>query len=778
MSNIYEEIISQSNIQTILEYYGLIIEKNKCLCPFHTDSHPSMNIHPSKGIAKCFVCNNGGNAISFIQKYETEINHNPISIKDAMQKAIDIQRLNLSIPTNRDDIPLTEEQKKQRKRTNILKDTIAICETTLKINKESLDYLQNRKLSTEIINSFHIGFCSGNILLNELIKKYDIQDLLEVGIIKEYNNSYVDVFSQRIMIPIFDKNGNPVGFGARTIDDNTKPKYINTVTTTLFNKSKLLFNYHKAKYFARNDEIILVEGYMDVISGKAIGFDNIVGTMGIAITKEHIELLKELKCDITLSLDNDDAGKNAMIRIIPELLKQELKVNVLDISRLGNYKDFGDLLNANISREQIYQTKISAFTFLMQEKYLKSVKLNVNNISIIYQKMINDDVINNSKDIIEFKEVIMQNTNYSSEKLDKIIKPTEIEKQRIDRYKNVFFYNYIIELIKQYAEKNTDMVLLKYLATDRLDMATLMKTINKEEYLKDGELTIHIGSYIRDFIYKSEDYIDFKNDKKFILEKLLNNVKSFDSKGNKVDIELSIEQKEVVINQYNETLKESTKEYIENHPDEFEELFIANNYKQFENLFPKTYVDVIKEQEISKFKETKSMGAVRYGLAYSDDIKSAMSMEIVNNEKYKTLLVFNNTNNVLNLSEKNIKQYNKEETKEIEQVQEYKEEKVKSKPMNIFIKISGREKETSKGIYLPINDVMEIFIPRTLYRLNDDKLEILNDNSNKAIMSEYKVNPTTRIKEWVSRLTLDDFYHKHFNLYEIQRDKEVVYNAG
>ena len=140
----------------------------------------------------------------------------------------------------------------------------------------------------------------------------------------------------------------------------------------LFNKSNLLFNFHQAKSYARNDEIIIVEGYMDVISAKEMKMDNVVGTMGTALTIEHINMLKKLKCDIILCLDNDEPGKDAMARIIPELQKANLKVDVIDISKLGNYKDFGDLQIAGMSREKIYKAKISAFTFLMQQNYIKN----------------------------------------------------------------------------------------------------------------------------------------------------------------------------------------------------------------------------------------------------------------------------------------------------------------------------------------------------------------------------------------------------------------------
>ena len=778
MSDVYDEILNQSNIQTVLEHYGLKIVKNKCQCPFHADTHPSMSIHRNKGIAKCFACGAGGNTISFIQKYENEINHRDFSVKDAMQKAIDIQGLNIQIPQNSNNIELTKEQKEQKKLRNILLDAINICENNLKVNnidcKNALKYLENRNLSNKIINDFHIGFnvASDNIT-DQLLTKYSLQDLIKVGIVKEQENDYKDIFSQRIIIPIFDENGYPVGFGARVLNNKTKPKYINTNSTPLFNKSNLLFNYHQAKYVARNNEIIIVEGYMDVISSKAIGFDNVVGTMGTAITDEHIKLLKKLKCEVTLSLDNDNAGKDAMLRIIPELLKHNIKVNVLDIAKLGEYKDFGDLQMANIPREKIYQTKISAFTFLMQEKYMKNVELSVENINRIFHKMIKDKLINNSKDTLEFKEVIVKNTNYTNDEIEQIINPSKIKKESaIDKYKNVFFYNYILNLIKQYAEKHQDIILSKFVENNLLDMDTLTDTLNNDKYLAKEGLSIYIGNYIKEVIYNMEEYKKFKNDKMFILDKLLNNVKSFDANGNIVNLELTMEQKQMVIDQYNSSFDESIKHKIESEADTFDELFIANSSNQFETLFPKSYVEQMKEQAINRFKNENVMEAVRYALAYTEDMKSVVSDKYVANGKYKTLLVFNNNKNILSLSTDNIKLPQKEETKE-KNVEKNKSKEKKS--MSFLIKLTGNEKETCRGLYLPIHDDIEVYIPKELYKKNGNKIEIINNNSSKAVMSEYKMNPNERTKDkWLSQLTLQDFYKKYLGRFEIQMEREVM----
>lgn len=789
----YDEILSSSNIVNILEYYGLKVTRNKCTCPFHNDMHPSMMVNTSKGIAKCFACGSGGNVVSFIQKYETEINHNAISTVEAMQKAIDIQHLNIVLSQN-NKMPLTEEQKKQKTLSNILKDAITICENNLKTKnidgERTLDYLKSRNLSEQIINNFHIGFNpTYDNITNNLLSKYNMKDLIEVGITKESKNDYIDIFSHRIMIPIFDQYGNPVGFGARVLGD-AKPKYINTMATPLFNKSELLFNYHKAKSFARNYEMIVVEGYMDVISANAMGFANTVGIMGTALTKEQIELLKKLKCEITLSLDNDDAGKNAMIRVIPELLNEGLEVNVLDISKLEDkYKDFGDLQIANVKKEDVYKTKISAFIFLLENQYLQNKELNVDNIYNTYKKMQRDGLIKDTKDILRFKEYVTNKTNFRVEEVEDIIMPKEVKQEsRVERYKGLFFYYYIMDHLKKYATNHQDRILQKYLETNAITQELIEETLNNENYLKDGENTIDISRYVNEYIYTSDDYIKFKNDKIFILENLLNNVKSFDQEGNVVNIKLSVEQKDIVLKQYAESFETNIKDYIESNPDEFEDLFIANNTSQFEKLFPKTYVESLKEQAVSRFKNENVMEAVRYGLAYPDNMKSAMTRQFVNNDKYKTLLVFNNNKNILGLTPENIMKETKEElekkpekTKQKEQddIQKTEVETVKNNnDMSVFIKLSGKEKESFKGIYLPIDSGTQVFIPKQLYRIDDGKLQILNSQSKSANMSEYAVDENTRTKKFMNRLTLDNFYHKYFNLYEISMEKEVIPSAS
>ena len=280
-------------------------------------------------------------------------------------------------------------------------------------------------------------------------------------------------------------------------------------------------------------------------------------------------------------------------------------------------------------------------------------------------------------------------------------------------------------------------------------------------------MKINICSYIENFILKTENYFNFKNDKTFILENILNNVQTFNSEGKIVNINLSIEQKQIIAKQYNESFNNEVKEYIENNPDEFEEIFISSSINQFTTLFPQTYEKAFKEQAISNYSDG-SMEAIRYALAYTDEIKSAMSRQYVRNGKYKTLLVFNNNKNVLQLSEKQIRDV------EVPKSEENIKKSQKENAMSIFVNLSGREKETYKGMYLPIGKEIQVFIPKQLYRRDNERIEILNDKANEANMSEYKIDSDKNLREWSGRLTLDDFYKKYSKIYEVQREKEVM----
>lgn len=775
--NIYEEILSRSNIVNIVEHYGIKVVKDKALCPFHKDSNPSLSVNRDKGIVKCFVCETGGNAISFIQKIEN------IGVMEAMQKAIDIQHLDIVIP-KKDNKPLTPEQLKKQQLSNIMQEAIKFTKNTFKLKTEetnrAVEYLKSRNLSAKTVQAFNIGYApKGNGIIENLQKQFKKEDLLIVGLAQNGNDTNLkNVFYERITIPIFDEYGNVVGFGARTINDNIKPKYLNTSATTMFEKSNILFNLHQAKSFAKNYELIVLEGYFDVISSKEMGIDNSVALMGTAITDEHIKKMKKLNCEVILALDNDEPGVEAMTKIVPKLINEGITVSIFNISSLGEYNDFGDLHMAGITNEQIYATKMAGFAFLIEQKYVKGNSLSVENISNIFTRMKNDNLIKNTKDELNFIDYVIAHTDYKKEEVENIIRPKELqEKNRVDRYRDTIFYYYIIKQIKNYAINNGNRVLLKFIELGKLNGNTMVKDLNNEEFLKDQELTINIAKYIKECILESEEYITFKNDKAFQFEDLLNNVKAFDEKGNVIDIKLKMEQKEIILKQYDKSFAPHIKEHIENSPDEFQELFIANSVAEYEKLFPERYAAQFKEESIKRFATDNTMGAVRYGLAYEENLKSVLSDKYVNNNQYKSLLVFNNINKTIEITEKNIKKEVKQEVeKKVDEKQEIVHENLKTAPMSIVMQLAGNEKETYKGIYLPVDERMMIYIPKQLYRIKNNELELISSQSISANMSEYEVDIEERKKVFKDRLTFKDFCDKYANLYKVKLEpmKEVV----
>lgn len=347
---------------------------------------------------------------------------------------------------------------------------------------------------------------------------------------------------------------------------------------------------------------------------------------------------------------------------------------------------------------------------------------------------------------------------------------------QILKYKDAYFFSYIKNLIKEYANNHQNRILLKYIDSDKLTSEEILSNIDSNKFLNKDKMEINIVDFIEEYLLKSEGYNSFKNNKVFILDNLLNNAKGYDEKGNIVDINLTLSQKEIVIKQYNESFDDEVKQYIENNSDEFEEIFIANNNMQFEKLFPKTYVETLKEQAISRFRNDGVMEAVRYGLAYPEELKSAMSRQYVNNNKYKTLLVFNNNKNILGLTKDSF--YKEKDTKEQEKTKiEESIEKQETKEKNntsIFITLSGKEKESYKGIYLPISDENVLFIPKQLYKKDNERLQIIDSNRNAATISEYKIDNNEHKKSWIAKIGIDEFYHKYYRLYEIQKEKEVM----
>lgn len=303
-------IRQQADIVDVMSRYITLEKKGKdykAICPFHDDHDPSLSISTDKQIFKCFVCGTGGNVFTFVQKIEN------ISFLEAVCKVAELIHYPLHMDTSQFQPKVDQNQPLY----DCVQSYIRFLTYELQSeNGESVKrYLSQREINEDIIKRFEIGYApeSSRSVKYLKAKGFNEQILTDTGLIRTHDLDTYAVFDNRLMIPIHDENGNPVGFTARRLnEDKDVAKYINTSETKIYHKGHLIFNYHRAKEFAKkNKRCILVEGAMDVIAFEKADIHESIACLGTACTKEQIALLKRLNVPLVVCYDGDKAGKAA-----------------------------------------------------------------------------------------------------------------------------------------------------------------------------------------------------------------------------------------------------------------------------------------------------------------------------------------------------------------------------------------------------------------------------------------------------------------------------------
>ena len=303
-------IRQQADIVDVMSRYITLEKKGKdykAICPFHDDHDPSLSISTDKQIFKCFVCGTGGNVFTFVQKIEN------ISFLEAVCKVAEL----IHYPLHMDTSQFQPKADQNQPLYDCVQSYIRFLTYELQSeNDESVKrYLSQRKINEDIIKRFEIGYApeSSRSVKYLKAKGFNEQILTDTGLIRTHDLDTYAVFDNRLMIPIHDENGNPVGFTARRLnEDKDVAKYINTSETKIYHKGHLIFNYHRAKEFAKkNKRCILVEGAMDVIAFEKADIHESIACLGTACTKEQITLLKRLNVPLVVCYDGDKAGKAA-----------------------------------------------------------------------------------------------------------------------------------------------------------------------------------------------------------------------------------------------------------------------------------------------------------------------------------------------------------------------------------------------------------------------------------------------------------------------------------
>lgn len=342
--SIIEDILKHADIVDVISSYINVIKKGRnyvAVCPFHDDKNPSMMISKEKQIFKCFVCGTGGNAITFIQKYEN------ISFENAVKKLAELigykdARLNIKSTASKQEeanAPLyvtCEELTKFYMMTLLAKE-----------GEEGKKYLTERFIDDEVIKQFRIGFCPNNPLISIKYlqaKNCTLKDIETIGVAGHSNGQYVDKNAGRVVFPLTDINGKVVGYSARKINNSDEAKYVNSPETPLFQKGNVIYNYANAKKTARLDGYCyLLEGFMDVIALYRAGVKSAVALMGTALTMQQVNLLKRLNVEIRLCLDSDNPGQMATLKAIELFDKANVKYRI--VRRSNGPKDADEILD-------------------------------------------------------------------------------------------------------------------------------------------------------------------------------------------------------------------------------------------------------------------------------------------------------------------------------------------------------------------------------------------------------------------------------------------------
>ena len=332
-----EEVRQSNDIVDIISQYVHLTRKGRNyfgLCPFHNEKSPSFSVSPDRQIFHCFGCGVGGNVYTFLMKIEG------ITFKDAVEQLAERANIQLPVLNNNADNAREELKAKVYKVNEFTAEFYHqnLYKPTAKIAQE---YVKKRKMNRDTLEAYQIGYSGKFDELYQALKKQGFaeKEILESGLVnKNDNGKYIDRYRNRLMFPICDVRGKVIAFGGRVLDDS-KPKYINSPENIVYSKGRHLFGLNVAKKYSK-EKIIIVEGYMDVISLYQRGIMNVVGALGTALTEQQGWLLRKSTEQIILGFDADGAGQTAVARSMEILQKMGCDMRVLQIEGAKDPDEF------------------------------------------------------------------------------------------------------------------------------------------------------------------------------------------------------------------------------------------------------------------------------------------------------------------------------------------------------------------------------------------------------------------------------------------------------
>ena len=359
---VVDEVRLQNDIVEVISQYVPLKQKGSSyfgLCPFHNEKTASFSVNSEKQFYYCFGCGAAGNVFSFLMEMEN------CDFPEAMKRLAERAHITLPEPEKNAQAIAAEQLKKRLFEMHTLAGRFFYEALQKEEGAEARAYLQKRQMDPRMARKFGIGYSpdSYDALFKHLQERgFKISEILKTGLVLENKDGkgYHDRFRGRLMFPIFDVQGRVVGFGGRILAKG-EPKYLNSPETILFSKSRNLYGLNFAKQ-TRKRELILVEGYMDMLSIYQAGFHNVVASLGTAFNQEHARTLKRFADDVILLYDSDEAGTNAALRAIPVLVKNGFHVKVTQVPDGKDPDEFIKGLGAQALEERIRKA-MSSFMF-------------------------------------------------------------------------------------------------------------------------------------------------------------------------------------------------------------------------------------------------------------------------------------------------------------------------------------------------------------------------------------------------------------------------------
>ena len=349
-SEVIEEVVSRNDIVDVISGYIKLKKSGSSyvgLCPFHNAKSPSFSVSGTKQMYHCFGCGVGGNVITFVMEYEN------YTFPEAVKMLADRAGIALPVMEYSGEDRRERDIKTKLLEINKIAATFYYHQLKSPAGQSGLDYLKKRQLSDKTINTFGLGYApqlTGDLYRMLKEKGYDDELLKESGLFT-YEKGIREKFWNRVIFPIMDINNKVIGFGGRVMGDG-KPKYLNSPETKLFDKSKNLYGLNVARS-SRKNNLIICEGYMDVISMHQAGFNQAVASLGTALTPGHARLMKRYTDNVLITYDSDEAGVKAALRAIPILKEAGLSTKVINMRPYKDPDEFIKALGTEAFQERI-----------------------------------------------------------------------------------------------------------------------------------------------------------------------------------------------------------------------------------------------------------------------------------------------------------------------------------------------------------------------------------------------------------------------------------------